>query len=242
MNALSNRGCEHIELPLAGMSLVKQLYRDGVIFLGVCCLWFHSTARSDDEVTRQIKALKSRDQIEQQKAVIALGESPDARAVAPLMSALTDPNRYVRSRAAEALGTIKNRHAGAVDRSQSPEALGNTEDARVAQALVTALKDESEKVRAAAAAALGYIQDLRAAEPLLAVLKDADARVRANAAMALGDIGDKRAVEPMLPLLQDGDAYVRQQAAAAQLDFKDARAVEALIVALRDSDVNVRRS
>jgi HEAT repeat protein len=136
----------------------------------------HPNARSDDEVSRHIAALKSKDQITQQQAAMALGESRDERAVAPLVSVLSNRNPYLRNRAAEALGKI---------------------GAPAVEPLLTALKDA--KVRANAALALGDIGDKRAVEPMLALLQDSNDYVRQQAAgVALAKIQAARAAEPQV--------------------------------------------
>jgi HEAT repeat protein len=55
-----------------------------------------------------------------------------------------------------------------------------------------------------AAAALGTIGDARAVEPLITALSNEDLNVRKGAAKALGMIGDARAVEPLITALKQG--------------------------------------
>jgi len=106
--------------------------------------------------------------------------------------------------------------------------------------LISALKDESWRVRQAAAYALGEIKDPRAVEPLISALKDSDWRVRRGVAYALREIKDPRAVEPLISALKDSDWRVRQAAVIVLGEIKDPRAVEPLISALKDIDPNVR--
>src|SRR6266700_1782555 len=108
-------------------------------------------------------------------------------AIEPFIGVFNDPEEYVRTAAAEALGKI-----------------GST----AVEPLLAALNDANGYVRSAAAEALGQIGDVRAVEPLIAALKDSEENVRRDAAEALGSIGDVRAVEPIIALLKDSD-YVR---------------------------------
>jgi len=140
-------------------------------------------------------------------------------AVEPLLAALKDEDSGVRSKAARALGEIK--------------------DTRAVEPLISALEDEDPGVRWNVAYALGEIKDARAVEPLIATLEDEDPGVRENAAIALGEIKDARAVEPLITALKDKDKDVRRHVAWALGEIKDARAVEFLIIALKDKDLAI---
>lgn len=88
-----------------------------------------------------------------------------------------DKNLYVRIRAIDVLGQIK--------------------DLKTVNILIATLNDRSPYVRESAALALGKIRDNRAVEPLIVMLKDKHYFVRQQAIRALGKIGDNRAVEPL---------------------------------------------
>ena len=83
------------------------------------------------------------------------------------------------------------------------------------QPLITALKSESPIARRNAAMALGKIKDASSAKSLIIVLKDENPIVRRNAAMALGKINDTVAVEPLMTTLKDENPVVRRNAALA---------------------------
>ncbi|MDX1995140.1 MAG: HEAT repeat domain-containing protein [bacterium] len=137
-------------------------------------------------------------------------------AVEPLIAALGNQNRFVRYRAAQVLGNIKDERAveplisvlsdeHPVMRYTAASALGNIGDKRAVEPLIAALGDTEADVRRFVAEALGEIGDARAVEPLIAALRDENVDVRANVVRALGKIGDIRAVKPLFPLLLDID-------------------------------------
>jgi HEAT repeat protein len=140
-------------------------------------------------------------------------------AVEPLITALKDPDSYVRKRVAYVLGEIR--------------------DPRAVEALSIALKDPDRYVRRAAVDALGEINDPRVAEALSAALNDSDADLRHAAADWLKKIGAP-AVEALIVALKNPDEFVRETAADALREVKDPRAVEPLTVALNDQVENVR--
>jgi beta-lactamase regulating signal transducer with metallopeptidase domain len=86
---------------------------------------------------------------------------------------------------------------------------------RVADALMTALSDESADVREQAIAGLASLRDPRALPALVKALSDSSADVREHAAMALGAIGDPAAIDPLTTALKDRSADVREMAAMA---------------------------
>jgi len=138
-------------------------------------------------------------------------------AVGPLITALQDENRKVRTNAAFALGYIG--------------------DARAIGPLAAALGDEETSVRHAAVGAFGRIKNESTVEPLIAALGDKDAEIRSMTAFELGRKRDSRAVEPLARVLHgDGAADVRNAAAGALGSIKDTRAVHPLIRALNDRD------
>ncbi len=73
-------------------------------------------------------------------------------------------------------------------------------DQQLVPALVTALKDQSPKVRATAAQTLEKLQARAAVPDLIALLEDPDQGVRIRAAYALGGMG--KAAESALPGLR----------------------------------------
>lgn len=192
-------------------------------------------------------------------AAVELGNTRDARAVDPLISALT--------RDSDLCGEVAT-------------ALGKIGDPRAADALMGLLLDERAATRSAAVWALGKVGDGRAVGPLAAVLAtDGDADVCEAAAEALVRLGDARgvvrgvpplvlatrhhpqegvldhesicellvqagapAVPPLVELLQHGDPDVQEVATRALAQLGDASAVVPLAAVLQSGGVSIRRA
>jgi HEAT repeat protein len=149
--------------------------------------------------------------------------------VPALIAALGDANGlFVRQSAAVALERIGPAAAEAVP------------------ALIQALGDADENVRAKAAVALGRIGPAaaEAVPALIQALGDADENVRAKGAVALGGIGPAaaEAVPALIAALGDANENIRESAAWAlgKIGPAAAEAVPALIAALGDTDKDVR--
>jgi HEAT repeat protein len=155
--------------------------------------------------------------------------------VPTLLTALKDPDRYVRSAAACALGkvgslspdTLAALKTAAKDEDTSVrEAVTDAWQRLLSQAtkedlpaLLTALKDPERSLRIAAARALGKVGSLSpdTLAALLTALKDPDRYVRIAAARALGTVGKLRPLSPetltaLKSAAKDEDALVRQTA------------------------------
>lgn len=111
-------------------------------------------------------------------------------------------------------------------RKEAVNALGESDELHVVEALIGALSDEVSGVRQAAANTLAKIGDNRAVEPLISTLADQDAFVRSAAVKALGEIGDAQAVEPICNALTDTVYFVIDSALEALGKIGDARAVD----------------
>jgi HEAT repeat protein len=179
--------------------------------------WF----RKKDNVEKWIAKLKKRNPERRQKAVEALGNLKDTRAVEPLIRVLEQDVSFVRWKAAKVLGQIG--------------------DASAIAPLINALKDDDWDIRKNAAWALGRIGDTRAAAPLLELLGDPFNLLREAVIEALGTIGDPLAVEPLIKVLEEKDPSIRKHAVTALAMIGDPRAVEPLIGLLRDQDTEVRQ-
>jgi len=118
----------------------------------------------DCPVERLIDGLRSRSEETPARACSALEEIGEP-AVAPLIDALKDADRNVRSGAVCALGYIR--------------------DQRAVDPLIGALKDPDAQVRTSAAIALADLGSNRAVGPLIEALRDKDDCVRAFAASGL---------------------------------------------------------
>ncbi len=82
-------------------------------------------------------------------------------------------------------------------------------------AVVAALDDRDEEIRAQAASALGELGQITHTDSLIAKLNDESDRVRYFAAQSLGKLGDARVLEPLLALLRsnaDRDPFLRHAA------------------------------
>ncbi|MBZ0317427.1 MAG: HEAT repeat domain-containing protein [Anaerolineae bacterium] len=241
----------------------KRALMDG-INLGVLVVdgedakFYHQSLHGFFAVQRLGKALNTEGKSKRQHSnIIALirqiedlGEA-GSPAVEPLIKALQDSEKWVRYRAAEVLGRIR--------------------DTRAVMPLTDALQDTEYQVQWEAARALGKLCDPRAVQPLIRVLAEdnllqeiavyslcevgepavaplIDAlcnpvwRVRKGAAWALGELGDTRAVEPLIKALGDDVERSRYMAAWALGELGDTRAVLPLIELLGDADINIRSS
>lgn len=119
-----------------------------------------------------------------------------ATAVAPLATALADPDLCVRRMASLKLGRMR--------------------DPRGMDALRGALASEDPGQRAIGALGLGYSEDPASIDPLGGALDDPSPEVRAAATWALGEIEDARAIPLLIPVLgEDEDPAVRRIAAWA---------------------------
>lgn len=142
---------------------------------------------------------------------LAMGPQDDA-VIAPLRSALSDANPYVRLHAAETL-------------YQYPE-----QQAAASQVILTHLTDKEANVRWLATFILGELlpKSEVAVTALTKALQDQDNRIRAGAAFALGGLGQE--AEPALPelkkLTSDKQPEVRKAAeeAVRDIEYRSARA------------------
>jgi HEAT repeat protein len=128
-------------------------------------------------------------------AAEALGQIGDARAIEPLIAALTKLKPWMILTDEVVCGVVV-------------EALGRIGAAAV-EPLIAILPNS------AAISALGQIGDVRAVPPLLAALGGEDATDREASARALGLVGDPVAIEPLNAALKDQFQKVREAAAQA---------------------------
>ena len=166
-----------------------------------------------------MESLKDHNQDVRRKAVLALGRiGPDAKAATAGLTELLKDND-VRWDACDVLRRI------------GPAAV---------PALTTALKDQDENVRSAAAWALGLIgPEAKAAVPALAeLIKDDNKDVRRNAFLALKRIGPAT-MQAFAGLLNDNDF---RRAAVSVLGQMGSAAVPALTTAVANKDEEVRRT
>jgi HEAT repeat protein len=179
-------------------------------------------------------------------AVAALGRIGEP-SIAPLLSALQDPDRDVRRCAADALDRLdwkpREDEAGAYYWIAKNQWMNCVEiGAPAVDPLIIVLSDPHPEVRRAAAATLGILGDEAALESLLAALRDDDGLVIAAAAEALGCLKDRRALEPLLDVLRNPHWQARAAAAEALGRIRLSAAVEPLLTALPDDSSHVREA
>lgn len=160
--------------PRAVDPLIKQLNEHNTLWWKI--KWAEIQEWSKTKRTREKIALPMRQHLEtgirrgvQIRAIQALGEIRDPKAIEPLIKKLGDPLHEIWQATVEAL--IK---------------MGEP----AVEPLIQALKDEKWDVRAGAARSLGGIGDNKAVEPLIQALKDRNLTVRIHATEALVKIGE----------------------------------------------------
>jgi HEAT repeat protein/cyclophilin family peptidyl-prolyl cis-trans isomerase len=167
-----------------------------------------------------------------QMAAFALGLIGDARAAAPLQTALTDPDALVQGRAAEALGLIGHRAgAGPIADMMAVHTKAGVLDGIAADDL------EYPKAAAVEAVRLGMyaLVRLNAYDQLATVLLNANGQPISRwwpVAYAFRRINDPRAGAALLTLLQGDGVYTRAFAARGLGIVKEARAAAPLVAVL----------
>lgn len=181
--------------------------------------------------------------------------------VGNLIQDLRSEDRDLRSKAAVALGELKDSRAvgpliSALKsdtwiKREAAESLGKLKDPRALNTLVFALKDEDWNVRKNAAWALGEIRETDAIEPLIAALSDVNPYVRSQAAASLVNIlrhrqaytkiKDRNWIDKLIEVLMESGIDVRIEAAETLGRMKEPRAIDPLVYALKDTDTGVRK-
>lgn len=142
---------------------------------------------------------------------------PDLSTVELATEALKSEKKYVRWKAAKALGDMR----WATTQGSPYDAMPD---------LLKALDDSDRYVRLHVMQALGKLNDERAVEPLLKVVKLREYEgAREIAIIALGQIGDKSALPTLLEAMHDKSKLIRQSVVMALGNMKDERAVSKLI-------------
>ncbi|MBF0406941.1 MAG: HEAT repeat domain-containing protein [Candidatus Riflebacteria bacterium] len=108
---------------------------------------------------------------------------------------------------------------------------------RGTDALLSAMKDPSKKVRAAIVKTLGIIGNHQLLSRLVEFLNDPDERVRANTIEAVISIGREEALSIVLPFLEDSNNRIRANAALAawQIGQIDIMPVIRKMLSLKDN-------
>jgi HEAT repeat protein len=178
--------------------------------------------------------------------IISLKKIEIPEAVEPLIKALTDNEKGVRSYSALVLGEIKDKRATEYliqslgdneeyVKESVVKALGKICDRRAVDPLVNCFKKEKGSLcRSYALDSLAEIGGVEVVDPLIQALNDKDDDVRFHAASGLGLLRDPRVVGPLIQALKDNSPRVRWRAALSLGEIGDIRAVEPLNLALKD--------
>ena len=168
-----------------------------------------------------IKGLKSSDPDERCEALMYLGASRDARAIAPITKLLSDTNLLVRLTAVQALRNYS-----------SPLTI---------ESLRIALADPDRDVRYAAALALFELEDYSGEDVLVEGLSSPRPEFREYALLALGKMRSRKAIPEIIKLLRDPKTRTRCDAAYVLGLFQATAAVDALLEAMEDPEKWVRK-
>lgn len=177
--------------------------------------------------------------------VAELAAAKDADSIGPLLFALKDGKKEIRSAAALALGQFQ--------------------DKQVVGPLIQMLKDPTPLGRATAAETLGQLKDPEAIAPLIPLLRDEDATVRARASHSLerlswqpetdeertwlvvatgnlnrvAELGSD-GVEVLADMMRNGPPEKQLSAVKALSDIEDPRVPKLMLEALRKNNVLVQ--
>lgn len=168
--------------------------------------------------------------------------------VRPLIDLLKHPDRDVRMRAAELLGSTGSENAikPLIDtlsdkvwlvRKSSATGLAEIGEAAI-EHLIRALKTEDENVRYWVTTILGKIGD-KTIDPLVKILQTGNKDMKALAAQALGETRDHRAVRPLIESLKD-ESWIVRNASASSLKQLGSISVLPLIKVLMSQNEDLR--
>ena len=195
-------------------------------------------------VSHELRRLHDRRAWRRASAAFALGDMGSPRAAGPLIEALYDGERDVRTAAVRSLGRLETAEAapllvealacGSVPRAVAGQALISI-GPRAAADVRPLLDDDNEAVRRAAAEVLGLIGAAAEAPALAVAARDPAAAVRAAALRALGLIGGRHESDAVTAGLQDEVSFVRTSAAHAAAGLGDRR-ISSLLVEQAQAD------
>ncbi|MBV9614943.1 MAG: HEAT repeat domain-containing protein [Ktedonobacteraceae bacterium] len=179
---------------------------------------------STEDLTQLIKDCQSGDPEKQNAAIFALDESEVLEALPVLLHLLlSDPDKTVRANVAFTLAILD-------EQEPQPATLG--------PALLKALDDDGEKVRARAAGSLGYLHYLPAAHRLRGLLHNDSAWfVRLEAAQALGRLGDEASIPDLQQAVTDSDPQMQREGVIALGQFIDSPPVAPFVAAALAGEV-----
>ncbi len=151
---------------------------------------------TEKAVEALIRALDNlgNDNVTRGKAAAALGRTKSPKSIDSLLKAMRDPDSYIQQNVFESLQGMNS--------------------AKVIEAYIEALKDESWSVREGSVSALTDIGE-PAIEFLHKALKNQEIHTRWEATRILGRIQAQASIRPLIEMLQDPDWMVRNEAAVA---------------------------
>jgi HEAT repeat protein len=208
-------------------------------------------AKAVPALLETIQATRAEDADVREIALRALARIADPRAVDALVTALKQSEVWLAPRIADILVrhgepvvdpmlaflSEATRHPA---RAWAANILGELKIPRAFPALIAALKDLDDEVRAKAAGALGKLGDRRAVTYLLDhLLADPAPFVRARIAGALGQFAGNEVIDRLVRALGDPAWWVRMRSVEA-LEQIGPTAETPLIVALDDPDPEIR--
>ena len=115
-------------------------------------------------------------------------------------------------------------------------------DTKGKDALISAMKDPSKKVRAALVKTLGVVGDKEIVKQLIEFFNDPDPRVRANTVEAVASLGDNQVVQILLPFLDDNNNRIRANAVVGIRKFGKFNVAPVLQSMLAHEDDNMKAS
>ncbi len=217
------------------------------------------------DVEQLIYIVDSGNKRERVRAIDALGNIRDPRAISTLADVLNSTSWVEREAAVKALGKMKDymaikplisalddedkfvRESALKGLRKTVASMAKNKDLRFYKPLLTALESNQLEIRDGSfdalqlgVNALKRFQNTNLYKPLIAALENENRYVRESAATLLGDIKDPTTVEPLITAQQDKDKLVRDAAAVSLQRIKDGRAVSPLISALGSDSADVR--
>lgn len=209
------------------------------------------SAKAVPALLETVQATQTEDSDVREIALRALARIADPGAVEPLILALANADVWLAPRIAD----ILTRHGELVvdplmavlgdsgrhpARAWAANVLGEVRAQRAFPALVRALGDHDDELRAKAATALGRLGDRRAIGPLLEhLLTDPAPFVRVRIASTLGQFGGPEVIDRLVRALGDPAWWVRMRSVEA-LEQIGSIAEGPLLVALDDPDPEIR--
>ncbi len=237
----------------------EDIFHSNLILFGKCIADADSTEFSlREEIVKELWALYQTSEFFslRKKAIKILALIKPDDIIDSLIKELKAKDRYVRGRAAKALGNIGDEKAvesliGVLTTEEDvyvqprvADALGDIGSEKAIKLLIKVFTTAKESsIRKRVAYALGRIGSEEAIEPLSEALTTAkEWRVREVAANALGRIGSEKALQSLIKALTtDEESVVREGAAIALGRIGSEEAIEPLIKALTlDKGISVR--